>query len=218
MIEGMIYKTQAYKESARLLFTYTSQGKVTLIAEGAQKMNHPYRVLGQYLTMISFQESPKSMVTLKDAKLLNTYKKIKDDYDTLKYASLILEIIDHLVIEDMPHNIIFSHVKAALDIDDLKTASLSFSFKMLKIFGYELNLKPDGRKVLGVNIELGGLFYEGESHIMDLDVTQATQLLKLTRYPYDQLETLSESSYQVLKNFLLKYVQFHLQTTLKAIK
>ena len=218
MIEGIIYKTQAYKESARLLFTYTPQGKVTLIAQGAQKMNHPYRVLGQYLTMISFQESQKSMLTLKDAKLLNTYKEIKDDYDTLKYASLILEIIDHLVIEDMPHDTIFSHVKAALLGQDLKTASLSFAFKMLKIFGYEINLKPDGRKVLGVNIEMGGLFYEGESEIMDLDVTHATHLLILTGYPYDKLEALTEASYQTLKNFILKYVQFHLQTTLKAIK
>ena len=36
-MEGIIYKIQPYLESSRLLFVYTQQGKMTLLAKGAQK-------------------------------------------------------------------------------------------------------------------------------------------------------------------------------------
>ncbi|HKL61406.1 MAG TPA: recombination protein O N-terminal domain-containing protein, partial [Acholeplasma sp.] len=63
--KGLIYKTQDYKESSKLLFIYTKKGKKTLVAKGAKRFNSDQRYLSQYLTLISFVDSDKTMFDLK---------------------------------------------------------------------------------------------------------------------------------------------------------
>ncbi len=55
-MEGIIYKVMPYQEHAKLLFVYTKIGKITLIAQGVQKIKSDHRVLAQYLTLIEFEQ------------------------------------------------------------------------------------------------------------------------------------------------------------------
>ena len=88
----------------------------------------------------------------------------------------------------------------------------------LASFQKALDLNADGRKINGVNIENGGLIYQNESGIIDLDVKEAIILLKLNFIPYQDLELYEVESIQRIKEFIIKYYQFHLQTTLKNLK
>ena len=114
-MEGIIYKVQPYQEHARLLFTYTKEGKVTLLAQGAQKMNQSSRILAQYLTKISFKESKKSFTALQEGKIINDFHDVKQDFYRTKSAALMLEIIDRLVVDNQNHLLIYHELECALE-------------------------------------------------------------------------------------------------------
>lgn len=217
-VEGIIYRVQPYQEHGRLLFVYSPIGKKTLLAQGAQKVNHPSRILSQTLTRISFKEGNKSFLTLQEGKILDDYVHIKSDFETMKMASIPFEIIDHIVIDREDHEKIYDEVKEVLASNSIELSSLSFSLKILKRLGYGLNLKPDGRKIKGINIESGGLIYEDETEIIDLDTKEALEVLKLYLKPYKELEQIDEHTFKRMKQFIYKYYQYHLQTTLKNLQ
>jgi DNA repair protein RecO (recombination protein O) len=217
-MEGIIYKVQPYKEHARLLFVYTKEGKKTLIAQGSQKTNNPTRVLAQYLTHIAFKENNKSMFTLSEAKLINDFQSIKESYDKTKQAALILEIVDRVLIEDVTHDWVYKEVLDALHAKDIQSSALSFSFKILKPLGYELQFIADGRPLKGVSIAEGGIIYQTENKHVDLDLKDAVICLKLSKMPYDDCPNLNDDQMVTMKNFVLEYYRYHLQTTLKTLQ
>jgi DNA repair protein RecO (recombination protein O) len=218
MIQGLIYKVQPYQEHARLLFVYTKMGKKTLLAQGSQKINHPNRILSQYLTLIEFKESSKSFITLSESKILNDYQEIKQDFEKTRSAAFILEIIDQLIVDNYHHEFIFTEVVDALNSKNTLESSLSFSIKILKVLGYQLNLKGNGEKVRGLNIIKGGLVYEKETSSIDLELKETIIILKLAFQKYEDIEQIDENSLSKIKEFILKYYQYHLQTTLKNLK
>jgi len=217
-MEGIIYKVQPYQEHARLLFTYTPKGKCTLLAQGSQKVNHQNRILSQFLTHISFKEQQKSFYILQEAKIINDFKEVKQDFHLTQHAALILEIIDHFIVDEMMHALIFQEVILALNGRDMQLSSLSFALKVLKPLGYEINLFLDGRKVKGIHIQKGSIIYEDEQDMVDLSVKESTYLLKLLYIPYALLEDIPKDILTKIKDFILKYYQYHLQTTLKNLQ
>ena len=219
MIQGLVIKTQSYQEHARLLFTYTPKGKVTLIAKGAQKLNSPLRVIGQYMTLIAFEEvSNKTMYTLKEAKIMDDYHAIKSDYQLIKHAAVILEIIDDVIDDHLNHDVIFQHAISAMSVGNIAYTSLAFSLKILTYLGYGLSLKPDGRTIKGVGVQRGGIIYQDESDDIDLNVKESTIILQLIYQPYHVMINMDEHTYNSIKKFIVRYYQYHLQTTLKALK
>ncbi|PKK96545.1 MAG: DNA repair protein RecO, partial [Tenericutes bacterium HGW-Tenericutes-3] len=198
-MEGLIYKVQPYQEHARLCFVYTPKGKKTLLAQGSQKLNSENRILAQYLTQIEFKDQDKTFLRLAEAKILNEFSKIKENFNQTKQAALMLEIVDQLIVDAYHHDEIYKSLIAALNSKELEMASLSFALKILKPLGYPLDLNADGRKVSGVNIENGGLIYQNEPGIIDLDIKDTIILLKLSLVPYEDLECYEVETIQRIK-------------------
>jgi DNA repair protein RecO (recombination protein O) len=217
-MEGIIYKVQPYQEHGRLCFTYTEQGKVTLLAQGAQKLNQTSRILAQFLTKITFKEGKKSFIPLQESQIVNDYQRVKSDFFQTKAAALMLEIIDHLIVDNANHFVIYHELCHALDAQKMDIAALSFAIKLIQELGYGLNLHPDGRKVKGVSISKGALIYQDEEDFVDLDTKDAIILLKLSVMPYDLLDQEPFEDLTKIKEFILKYYSFHLQTTLKNLQ
>jgi len=217
-MEGLIYKIQPYQETSRLLFVYTPVGKLTLLAKGAQKLSQKTRVIGQFLTRISFEETPgKTFIVLKNPKVLQDYENIKNDYALTKHAALILEIVDKFTIDIEDHQSIYDEMVLALSQDDIKLSSLAFSLKMLKPLGYEIDLTADGRVIRGISVEKGGLVYENEGFSVDLDTKDAISLLKLYYLPYNEHSDVLVESIHRIESFILRYYEYHLHTTLKNL-
>ena len=59
---GLIYKTQPYQETNRMLFVYTKKGKKTLIARGSQRLSSELRLISQYLNLIEFYDNGKNAI------------------------------------------------------------------------------------------------------------------------------------------------------------
>lgn len=218
-MEGIIYRIQPYQESARLLYVYTNKGKRTLIARGSQKLKSSARVIAQFLTRISFKENVnRTMYALSEAKIIDDFAAIKEDYHHTQSAALMLEIIDKFILSDVNHEAIYNMLNMALKSNNIALTSLSFALKMLRPLGLELDLKPNGQVIRGVGIEKGGLIYEGEDGFIDLDIKATTPLLKLTYLPYNELGIYEIDTIKEIKQFIQKYYQYHLQTTLKNLK
>ena len=217
-MEGIIYKVQAYQEHARLCFIYTKIGKRTLLAQGSQKVNSPYRILAQYLTKIDFKEQPKTFMTLQEGKILDDYPKIKTDFHQTKAAGLILELIDHAIMDNMNHQRLYHEIDLALQSSNIILASLSFATKLIEPLGYQMDLSGDGRRIKGVSIERGSIIYEEENHPIDLDIKGSVDLLRLSRIPYSDLDQQPFHHLTKIKEFIFKYYQFHLQLTLKNLQ
>lgn len=213
-MQGIIYKVQPYLEHGKLLFVYTPSGKKTLVAQGAQKLNSNDRFLTQYLTKIEFEEENKNFHRLKNAKLIDDYQKIKNEFDLTKNAALILEIIDHAVDEHLPHEAIYKELDRALSTKNINLSSISFSIKMLKYLGYELNFNASGKTIIGFNIKTGSLVYEKEDLTIDLPTKDVVDLLKLAKMPYLELPDIELSN---IKEFIKDYYLYHLQMVLKNI-
>ncbi len=216
-MEGIIYKTQSYLENDRLLFLYTPQGKITLIAKGSQKMTSLSRVLGQYLTQIEFKETTnRSMYSLVDGKILNDYQNIKNDYELTQSAAAILYMVDACVSDNEDHQPIYDELVEALKYFRQEVV-LAFGFRLAKRLGYPLSLKPDGRQVKGFNLEQGSLVYIGENTTVDLDVSLTTILLKLIHLSYDTIEKIESINLLKLKKCLIRYYEHHLDTHLRHL-
>jgi len=129
-----------------------------------------------------------------------------------------LEIVDQLMIDNVPHEKVFKEMMDALHASRIHEASLSFAIKVLKPLGYPLDLSPDGRVITGISIIKGGIVYEGEPYVNDIDVQSAITLLRLSVMPYSELMPIHPDTQSTLKSFILKYYQYHLQTTLKNLQ
>src|SRR5690554_6498806 len=124
-LEGIIYKTQPYKESSRLLQVFTPLGKVSLNARGSQRINSNDRVIAQYLNLIEFEYNTfKSFMTLSKAKLINDFNNIKTNFNLAKTASLVLELIDKVMIDEIYCKKVYELIIATLNSKYLEISVL----------------------------------------------------------------------------------------------
>lgn len=218
--EGIILKVQPYKESSRLLQVFTKSGKLTVLVNGAQKINSSDRILAQYLTHISFEvtNESKTFITLKKGKIINEFSKIKNDFAKTKIASLMLEIISKTYIDDEYNSRVFDLLAESLNYKDVNVSSLSFALKLLYFLGYGMDLKPKNKNVKGTNIKVGGLVYDESNLEVDLNLDETLELLKITFSKTEDLKDFNIEYIKVIKTFIYNYYLDKLDIKLKALE
>lgn len=218
-LKALIYKVQPYGESDRLLQAYTPKGKISLLAKGAQKLNNDLRILAQYLTELSFEYYEfKTFMPIRNAKLINDFNNIKINYNDTKEASLILELISKTIIDSKYSEKIYSLVIESLQYKNIQISTLSFAMKLTYYLGYGLNLKADGRKVIGLSINKGGVVYDDEAYPLDLNYDETLLLLKLTYNKTFELEELTNEQLVILKRFIFNYYNRIIDITLNTLQ
>lgn len=218
-LKVLIYKVQPYGENGKLLFCYSRLGKVTLIARGSQKLNSDLRVLSQYLTEIEFEyQTFKTMMPLNKAKIINDFTSLKGNYYFIKEASLILDLINRVYIDNIYHDKVYDLAITALNSKYISEASLSFALKLTYYLGYGLELKGDGRKVIGLSLLKGGVVYQDEDYFIDYNFEDTLLLFKLTYGNLTNIEKLDENKIKVFKDFIYNYYSSRVDINLKALK
>lgn len=218
-LKALIYKVQPYGENGKLLFCYSRLGKVTLIARGSQKLNSDLRVLSQYLTEIEFEyQTFKTMMPLNKAKIINDFTSLKGNYYFIKEASLILDLINRVYIDNIYHDKVYDLAITALNSKYISEASLSFALKLTYYLGYGLELKGDGRKVIGLSLLKGGVVYQDENYFIDYNVDDTLLIFKLTYGNLTNIEQLDENKTKVFKDFVYNYYSSRVDINLKVLK
>lgn len=217
MVIGLIYKTQPYQDNNKLLFVYSNRGKITLIAKGSQRLSSELRIMSQYLTLIEFYDNGKNMQRLSEAKLLNSYNFLKEDYFKAKLAAAMLEAIDKVRDTNLNHEAVLNELRIALISENLKEATLSFLIKLISEAGYKPNLIPKKEEVVGFNIKSASLVYQGDLIEVDLEPRYLIILIKILNLDTEKNEMLSYEDYEILKKFVKKYYEYHINVSLKNI-
>lgn len=214
-MEGIIFKVQPYQESSKLVYVITSEGKRTLIAKGAQKISSELRTMTQYLTHIRFEHSLKMMFTLKDAKLIDDFERIKTNMKHFKETAYVLELFDKLIIDQEPIPRLYKKLVDFLNHPSYELNALRISFQFLYELGYDISLEPDGRRVIGFNISQGRLIYDSESYSSDVTIDDLILLLHIKKTTYDTIIEIPHETYLRLKKFMIVYIEYHLNTHIK---
>jgi len=214
---GLIYKTQPYQETNRMLFVYTKKGKKTLIARGSQRLSSELRLISQYLNLIEFYDNGKKMQSLTDAKLLDDYQIIKKDFFKTKLVAAMLEAIDKVRDEEIDHELVLEELIKSINSNNLNAATLSFLIKLISQAGYAPNFEADGRVVRGFNLELGIIVYEKDVISIDLNVQETIILMKLLNLDVNDLEEIDQNYFESISQFIKKYYEYHLRVSLKNI-
>lgn len=213
--KGLIYKTLDYKESSKLLFLYTPRGKITLVAHGVKSLKHEYRVLSQYLTEIEFEDKGKEMFSLSKAKTICAFDSVKSNFTQMKQAALPLEIIDHLLTEDLPHDKIYDLLIQLLKTDTV-TASLVFPLKMLYLLGYGLDFV--GHDPIGFSVKEATVSTKENQFYPDTNLETTVLLSKLYFYKItDKVEIDSKQILDVL-TFIKAFYRYHLEYDFKSLR
>lgn len=216
-LEVLIYKVQPYGETSRLLQGFSRLGKVSLVAKGSQKLNSDLRILSQYLTLISTEYTNfKSMLTIKNGKIINGFNDIKGDYNKIKKISVLLDIIGRVYIDSIYNEKVFNLLIESLTFNNLDLSISSFLMKLSFYLGYGLDLKGNGSKVIGLNLSKGGVVYENEQLVLDLDYKDTLNLLKITYSKISELEELSEKEIIRIKELLYKYYNNYMDINIQA--
>ena len=214
---GLIYKTQPYQDTNKLLYVYSNRGKITLVARGSQRLSSELRMVSQYLTLIEFYDNGKNMQPLREVKLLNSYDFLKTDFFKAKYAAVMLEALDKVRDQNLNHEAVLNELRIALLSDNLKESSLSFLIKLISEAGFRPNLTSKEKDVIGFNLKNSQLVYKGEPITLDLELRETIILVKLLNLDTEKVEAMSPKDDATLRKFIKKYYDYHINVNLKNI-
>lgn len=212
--QALIYKTQDYKESSKLLFVYTPYGKYTLVANGAKNYKNQHFHLADYFNLIEVELDPnKSMQTLKKAKLVDDFSEIKKDYNDFKIVSLILKSIDKLIYNVEHEDKLFNLFINLLNYKNKRLSYVTLLIKLTYSLGYRLSFSND--KFKGFSMHYGRTVKEEENIVTDLNYEE-TLYLKILYFTKEEIE-IDNDVISKLYQFIKRYYKHHIDYQIDEI-
>lgn len=167
-------KSYNLSESDRIVLMYSREkGLLRGVAKGSKK---PKSKLGGRMDMLVANKlmlfKGKNLDTICQAEALNTFNNLRTDMDKMLYAMYMSEIVTNFGTEEDPNSAeiydIFYKALTKLSetksIIEIQLCTMRFQLKMMRICGYELELKncltcgcpPNGDEVI-LSLDKGGI-------------------------------------------------------------
>ncbi len=230
---GIILKQQDYRENDALLFVYVHDiGKMTFVARGIRKMNSKNASACLPFTESEFLYDHKegsSIQSLHQASIIQSHRKIREDFKKNCYASVVCEMIDKIMDENEYDESVEECLKIVLkgfDSDSHDNLYLSFFVaQMLKVVGIEPQVDEcvlcGNQKIIGISLEEGGFVCEAcgkEVKILKKSVPILKQFRLLNRASLEHLEILKryapyeDEIVSLMIDFLCYHLGIHLNS------
>ncbi|MBQ4571538.1 MAG: DNA repair protein RecO [Bacilli bacterium] len=168
--KGLIIKVQDYLENAVLATILTENGKESIIIKGAKKLNTSTRRLGNVLTLIEYNHTESSgLSVLTEGVVVDNYTLIKDELLKFNYALVMLEKINFFIEEFTDYKTLYNFTISLLnklkETSYLNAVVLIFQIKILYLLGVapSFNRCPVcGKKAINaaLDIKSGGFICE----------------------------------------------------------
>ena len=109
--QGVILKVFPYSNTSVILNVFTKErGKLTFIAKGIRKPKNPLLSILQPFNLLEFQyyyKENRAMQLIKDADILISFDHLRNNLNTIFFASTILNIINRIFEQEYSNPIIF---------------------------------------------------------------------------------------------------------------
>lgn len=125
--EGIVYKTITYKETSKIVYIYTKDGKKSIKALGSKNSKNKTFGFGEIGNIVSFVSTDDDFPTLIEYDILNSAYKYVDSFDSIFSLSKIIELINYLP-DDSIHYKLYPFIK------DIILNLLNNPLKLLSIF------------------------------------------------------------------------------------
>lgn len=204
-MDGIIYKTIDYKENDKLVYIITKDGKYSFILKNAKQVKSINRYPSQVLNKIKVDEKylkKDKLNKLYEVSLIDDYFNLKQDYNNLLNIYKVLYLIDLLI--DDNDNIIYLWLLEYLKQENIKTATIAFFIKFLKIQGLLINFHPlNFKDYKGFNIENNKLVLLNENLYIDfnLNICILINLLFISKFK-DLNFDINENDIKILKKYI----------------
>jgi len=229
LIEGIIIKTQKYKEDSKIIHVITKNGLVCALGRGCLKIKSKNFYILQEITKIAIDLHVKSnsFNIIKSTKLLDNYSTIKLDSKKLETVLEILEITN--VFSEHITDYITFYIFLNDILDKIKNSintnlyKLIFKIKML----YLLGIAPEfsscincGKKnnLIGFDFESGGMKCEecfDIKKMLKYDIFVNFKTLYLTKL-YDIKDEINIDNFDECDNFVDSYYEKYLGYNIKT--
>lgn len=145
---ALVIKTQDIKESDKLVWLFSEKlGKISTIAKGAKKSrNNLFTTTLQFCYGDYVVYRGKSLYTINESAIIDSFQDLLSDLDTLTYASYFCELIDICMQDEESNRELFKHLVTAFYLIknkavDIETLARAYELKVLEATGYGLNLE-----------------------------------------------------------------------------
>jgi len=144
-VEGYILRTIDYKETSKLLYLYTNEGLLSMVARGVKKMQSAYRHIAQSGMHVKVTLTDGKLPTLKEAELINHYPTIKKHIERVHIMYTVHDYLLYNIHDQDDHKKMFQFLLKVLN--RLETSEYShellciFELKLLHFLGVGMNFK-----------------------------------------------------------------------------
>lgn len=147
--EALVLTKVDFRETSKIANLYTREfGRIPVIVKGAKTSNSKIGRVIDVLNLVNaviYNKPGREVQLLSGADLQQFYPSIKSDYDKIKYASAVIELINRLLPENEPSRRIFAGTKKILqNFETLKEKPYLIFARYFLFFieeiGYELQV------------------------------------------------------------------------------
>jgi len=230
---GIVLKKKRFRETSKLVTIFSeNSGKLNLIAKGVRSLKSKASAVLEPVNLTEFvyyYKHTRDLQYISSAEFVNDYSRIKSDYDKLKYAFAVLDIVNLFSKEGEPNQVLFDMTKDFLDAlnDKNLIESALFDYFLIK------TSKISGYPVVSFNCpicnnELNLISYEfvftkdsgvichkclwNKNNLIDLNEAEKKVFVDLT---LDNLEIFIDRNLQILTKkilySLIEFLKYHVE-------
>ena len=148
--KGIILKVFPYSNTSLICNVFTDDyGKLTFIAKGVRKAKSPLLSILQPFNLLEFQyyyKKNRSMQLIKEADIVISFDKLRNQLSTIVLGSVLLNIINKIFENEYPNTTVFRLIyktlnKLSSNNKDNKKFFLFFMFHLCQQLGFLPNIK-----------------------------------------------------------------------------
>ena len=233
--QAIVLGKRSYGDSSLICNLLSDEyGKLTIIAKGAKSIKNPLGALLQplnYIDCVYYYKSNRNIQTLKEASLITKYFEIEKKYSKMKYALVVVDIINQISYNEYPSDIIFRLTNKTLNSineenqDNVEILFIFFQLQYLIYLGYSpsvnicaiCNLKLHDVKF---DYSIGQLVCSKcSTNGMDLnnkDMQIIKYLMKTHITKIIPNFTFNKNRCDCINEFLFKFLTFHIPDVIKS--
>jgi DNA repair protein RecO (recombination protein O) len=225
--QGIVLRHNNLGESDKIITIFSDKlGKIDVVVHGAKSHKSKFMAASQpfcYGEYVLYKG--KSLYTLSESNIIESFQAILSDFDKLLYGSYILELVNHLAEKDVKNVSLLALLLKTLyimthDEVNIEIIMLVFEFKAISISGYLpqvkycLNCKNELSEGY-FNIENGGINCNscGKTNSKDYKIDEIIlkyfQIIKNIKLEDLKKLNLDNEKVEYIKIIMKNYIMYH---------
>lgn len=205
-----------FGESSKIIRVFTKEyGKISIMVKGAMSPKSKNLSVSQVFGVNEYLlKKGQSFFYISDSKILESNFKIRENYDNLIYASILLEILDKSSISGETNKKAFDLLRKTLKFynftKDPISLALAFELKYLSFIGYRPRLDIKEKSYFSIREGIIDFQDPFSFSLTRKDLVYLNEILYGKLEDIENIENIEISRKKYLHNIIIKYIKYNL--------